>query len=119
MPGSLSKIIVLIMVVLLVGSTFGGLVFSVINATDEESAIELANKTPFGLGAAIFTKNIKKGEKIASQRLEAGICVVNDFVKSDPRLPFGGIKESGYGRELSSYGMLEFVNIKTIVVNNG
>ncbi len=96
-----------------------GPVFSVINAIDEESAIELANKTPFGLGAAVFTKNIKKGEKIASQRLEAGICVVNDFVKSDPRLPFGGIKESGYGRELSSYGMLEFVNVKTIVVNNG
>ena len=64
----------------------------------------------------IFTRDLDKGEKIATNKLEAGSCFVNDFVKSDPRLPFGGIKESGYGRELSEYGLLEFVNIKSIVI---
>ena len=96
-----------------------GPVFSVIRAKDEEDAIELGNQTPFGLGAAVFTQDLKKGEEIAKSGLHAGACFVNDFVKSDPRLPFGGIKESGYGRELSNYGMMEFVNIKTVVVKNG
>ncbi len=95
-----------------------GPVFSVIKAKDENHAIDLANDSPFGLGAAVFTKNINKGEKIARNRLNAGLCFVNDFVKSDPRLPFGGIKQSGYGRELSIYGLMEFVNVKTIVVND-
>ena len=95
-----------------------GPVFSVIKATNENNAIDLANNSPFGLGAAVFTKNIHKGEEIAKNRLDAGLCFVNDFVKSDPRLPFGGVKQSGYGRELSIYGLLEFVNIKTIVINN-
>ena len=95
-----------------------GPVFSIIKAKDENNAIEMSNQTPFGLGAAVFTDDIDKGEKIAKKKLEAGICVVNDFVKSDPRLPFGGVKESGYGRELSSYGILEFVNVKTVSVNN-
>ena len=95
-----------------------GPVFSVIQAKDEEDAIELGNQTPFGLGAAVFTQDLKKGEEIARSRLNAGACFVNDFVKSDPRLPFGGIKESGYGRELSSYGLMEFVNIITVVVKN-
>ena len=95
-----------------------GPVFSVIQAKDEEDAIELGNQTPFGLGAAVFTRDLKKGEEIAKSGLHAGACFVNDFVKSDPRLPFGGIKESGYGRELSSYGLMEFVNIKTVVVKN-
>ena len=95
-----------------------GPVFAVIKAKDENHAIDLANDSPFGLGAAVFTKNINKGEEIAKNRLNAGLCFVNDFVKSDPRLPFGGIKQSGYGRELSIYGLMEFVNIKTIVVNN-
>ena len=71
----------------------------------------IQNQTPFGLGAAVFTQDLKKGEEIAKSGLHAGACFVNDFVKSDPRLPFGGIKESGYGRELSNYGMMEFVNI--------
>ena len=66
----------------------------------------------------IFTENISKAENIARSSLNAGLCFVNDFVKSDPRLPFGGVKESGYGRELSSYGLMEFVNIKTVVVNH-
>ena len=95
-----------------------GPVFSLILANDVDHAIELCNNTPFGLGAAVFTKNIKEGEKIAKTMIHAGSCFVNDFVKSDPRLPFGGIKESGYGRELSSYGMMEFVNVKTIVMSN-
>ena len=93
-----------------------GPVAVVISAKDQSHAIELANKTNFGLGAAIFTRDLDKGENIATKELEAGSCFVNDFVKSDPRLPFGGIKESGYGRELSEFGIQEFVNIKSIVV---
>ena len=95
-----------------------GPVFSVIKAKDDDHAIELANETPFGLGAAVFTQDIIKGREIARNRLNAGLCFVNDFVKSDPRLPFGGVKQSGYGRELSIYGMMEFVNIKTVVINH-
>jgi len=82
----------------------------------EEEAIEIANSTVFGLGAAIFTSDSTKGKMLAEKGLEAGCVFVNDYVKSDPRLPFGGIKESGYGRELSMTGLREFVNIKTIVV---
>jgi succinate-semialdehyde dehydrogenase/glutarate-semialdehyde dehydrogenase len=93
-----------------------GPVASVIKAKDEEEAIQIANDTDFGLGAAIFTKNKNKGERLAEYALDAGCCFVNDFVKSDPRLPFGGIKTSGYGRELSEQGIKEFVNIKTVVV---
>ena len=93
-----------------------GPVAAVIAAENEAEAIKLANQTPFGLGAAGFTSDIKKGEKIASEELEAGSCFVNDFVRSDPRLPFGGIKASGYGRELSSNGILEFVNPKTVYI---
>ena len=95
-----------------------GPVFSLIKARNENHAIDLANNSSFGLGAAVFTKNIHKGEEIAKNRLDAGLCFVNDFVKSDPRFPFGGIKQSGYGRELSIYGLLEFVNIKTIVIKD-
>lgn len=91
-----------------------GPVAAVIRAKDEEDAIRLANDSDFGLGAAVFTKDIKRGEHIAAQRLEAGSCFVNALVKSDPRLPFGGIKTSGYGRELSHYGIKEFTNIKTV-----
>jgi|TARA_B100000378_G_scaffold204718_1_gene168063 succinate-semialdehyde dehydrogenase/glutarate-semialdehyde dehydrogenase len=93
-----------------------GPVAALIAAENEAEAIKLANQTPFGLGAAVFTSDIKKGEKIASEELEAGSCFVNDFVRSDPRLPFGGIKASGYGRELSSNGILEFVNSKTVYI---
>lgn len=93
-----------------------GPVAALIKAKDEADAIELANKSIFGLGAAVFTKDIKRGEQIAKERLNAGCCFVNDFVKSDPRLPFGGIKESGYGRELSPFGIKEFVNIKSVYI---
>jgi succinate-semialdehyde dehydrogenase/glutarate-semialdehyde dehydrogenase len=82
----------------------------------EEEAIMIANSTIFGLGAAVFTADLAKGKRLAEKGLEAGCVFVNDFVKSDPRFPFGGIKESGYGRELSTAGIREFVNIKTIVV---
>jgi succinate-semialdehyde dehydrogenase/glutarate-semialdehyde dehydrogenase len=81
-----------------------------------KKALEIANATPFGLGAGIISKNTEHALKIAQEDLEAGSCFVNDFVKSSVETPFGGIKSSGYGRELSRYGMLEFVNIKTVVV---
>lgn len=82
----------------------------------EEEAIRIANATVFGLGAAVFTSDLTKGKQLAEKGLQAGCVFVNDFVKSDPRLPFGGIKESGYGRELSVVGIREFMNIKTVVV---
>ena len=91
-----------------------GPVASLIKAKDEDDALRIANDTVFGLGAAIFTKDIEKGERIAREGLNAGNCFVNDMVKSDPRLPFGGVKESGFGRELSELGIKEFVNIKTV-----
>ncbi len=84
---------------------------------DEAEAIELANDSWHGLGAAVFTQDIERGERIAANELQAGFCVVNGMVQSDPRLPFGGIKRSGYGRELGHYGMKEFVNVKTVVVH--
>ncbi|HPE76172.1 MAG TPA: NAD-dependent succinate-semialdehyde dehydrogenase [Draconibacterium sp.] len=93
-----------------------GPVAAVIRVKDEKEAIKTANETTFGLGAAVFTKDLKRGEMIAEFKLEAGCCFVNDFVKSDPRLPFGGIGESGYGRELSTQGIKEFMNVKTVVV---
>lgn len=95
--------------------TFGP-VAAIIPVKEEQEAIRVANDTTFGLGAAVFTRDLARGERIAANELEAGNCFVNAFVKSDPRLPFGGIKESGYGRELSSYGIKEFVNIKTVYV---
>lgn len=93
-----------------------GPVASIIPVQDEEEAIRVANDSPFGLGAAVFTSDTARGERIAAKQLEAGSCFVNASVRSDPRLPFGGIKESGYGRELGSYGIREFVNIKTVYV---
>lgn len=93
-----------------------GPVASLIRATDEADAIRIANDTVFGLGAAVFTRDIKRGQQIAEEELEAGCCFVNDFVRSDLRMPFGGVKESGYGRELSHYGMKEFLNIKGVYI---
>jgi succinate-semialdehyde dehydrogenase/glutarate-semialdehyde dehydrogenase len=93
-----------------------GPVAAIIEAKDEADAIYLANKSVYGLGGAVFTKNVKKGEKIASQMIEAGSVFVNIQVNSDPRLPFGGIKESGFGRELGVWGIHEFMNLKTVVV---
>ncbi len=93
-----------------------GPVAAIIAVKDEAEAIRVANDSVFGLGAAVFTRDRDRGERIATTELEAGCCFVNTFVRSDPRLPFGGIKESGYGRELSHYGIKEFVNIKTVYV---
>jgi succinate-semialdehyde dehydrogenase/glutarate-semialdehyde dehydrogenase len=93
-----------------------GPVAAVIAARDEKDAIRLANNSVFGLGAAVFTADRARGERIARHDLEAGSCFVNAFVRSDPRLPFGGIKQSGYGRELGAFGIREFVNVKTVYV---
>ncbi len=95
--------------------TFGP-VASLIEARDESDAIRIANDTTFGLGAAVFTRDSVRGEQIARDLLHAGCCFVNDAVKSDPRLPFGGIGDSGFGRELAQPGIREFVNMKTVVV---
>jgi len=93
-----------------------GPVAALIKVADQQEAIRCANDTIFGLGAAVFTRDVKKGEHIATQELQSGCCFVNDSVKSDPRLPFGGIKQSGYGRELAETGIREFVNIKTVYI---
>ncbi|WP_207426394.1 NAD-dependent succinate-semialdehyde dehydrogenase [Pedobacter sp. SYSU D00535] len=95
--------------------TFGP-VAAVITADNEDDAIEIANDTIFGLGAAVFSKDLKRAEEIAAHRLNAGACFVNAGVKSDPRLPFGGVNQSGFGRELGIYGIKEFVNIKTVYI---
>jgi succinate-semialdehyde dehydrogenase/glutarate-semialdehyde dehydrogenase len=93
-----------------------GPVASLIEAGNETEAIRIANDSVFGLGAAVFTDDLERGQRIAREELNFGNCFVNAFVKSDPRLPFGGIKESGYGRELSYFGIHEFVNIKTVYI---
>jgi succinate-semialdehyde dehydrogenase/glutarate-semialdehyde dehydrogenase len=92
--------------------TFGP-VAAVVAAKDVDHAIELANQSPYGLGASIWTRDVALAEKIAP-RIESGNVFINGMVKSDPRLPFGGVKQSGYGRELSPFGIHEFVNIKTV-----
>jgi len=94
-----------------------GPVAAIIPVRDEEEGIRVANDSRFGLGAAVFTRDVARGEEIAARRLDAGCCFVNAYVRSDPRLPFGGVKESGYGRELGHYGIKEFVNIKTVYVS--
>jgi acyl-CoA reductase-like NAD-dependent aldehyde dehydrogenase len=90
-----------------------GPVAPVIIADDEAESIKLANETEYGLGASIWTEDLDKANKI-SQMVQSGVVSVNNIVASDPRVPFGGVKKSGFGRELSRYGMLEFVNIKTV-----
>ena len=95
--------------------TFGP-VAAIIEASDEAEAVELANQSSFGLGAAVFTSDLARGERLAARGLEAGCCFVNDSVRSDPRFPFGGVKDSGFGRELSYFGLREFVNVKTVWV---
>jgi succinate-semialdehyde dehydrogenase / glutarate-semialdehyde dehydrogenase len=92
-----------------------GPVAAIISAKNEDDAGRIANDSVFGLGAAVFTRDLKRGERIARE-IEAGSTFVNALVASDPRLPFGGIKQSGYGRELGSYGIREFVNIKTVCI---
>jgi succinate-semialdehyde dehydrogenase/glutarate-semialdehyde dehydrogenase len=94
--------------------TFGP-VASVITVQDEAEAIQVANDNRYGLGASVWTGDVKRGEFVARQ-IESGSVFVNSLMRSDARLPFGGIKKSGYGRELSSAGIREFVNVKTIFV---
>src|SRR5262249_31093130 len=91
-----------------------GPVAAIIAAKNEREAVRLANDTSYGLGSGIFSRNLRKAQKLAREDLQAGATFVNSFVQSDPRLPFGGIKESGFGRELGVFGIHEFVNIKTV-----
>jgi succinate-semialdehyde dehydrogenase/glutarate-semialdehyde dehydrogenase/succinyl-CoA reductase len=90
-----------------------GPIAPVITVEEEKDAIKVANNSKYGLGASIWTQDLEKAEKL-SRSIESGIVTVNNVVISDPRVPFGGIKNSGFGRELSRYGMLEFVNVKSI-----
>ena len=90
-----------------------GPVGAIIEFTNDDEALELANDSEFGLGSAIFTKDHDRIERFVRE-LQAGSVFVNHFVKSDPRLPFGGVKQSGHGRDLSDFGIHEFVNIKTV-----
>jgi succinate-semialdehyde dehydrogenase/glutarate-semialdehyde dehydrogenase len=90
-----------------------GPVAAVIRARDPEDAVRLANDTEYGLGSALWTRDLPRARELA-RRIEAGSVFINGMVASDPRLPFGGIKRSGYGRELGSYGIKEFVNIQTV-----
>jgi succinate-semialdehyde dehydrogenase / glutarate-semialdehyde dehydrogenase len=90
-----------------------GPVAIVIRAADEQEAIRVANSSRFGLGGSVWTRDSARGERVALQ-LECGMTFVNGMVKSDPRLPFGGVKASGFGRECSQHGIREFTNIKTV-----
>lgn len=91
-----------------------GPVGAIVAAEDDEQAIRLANQTSFGLGACVFTRDLERGARIAKDELAAGACFVNAQVRSDPRLPFGGVKDSGHGRELGALGIREFVNAKCV-----
>ncbi|HET8686028.1 MAG TPA: aldehyde dehydrogenase family protein, partial [Methanosarcina sp.] len=93
-----------------------GPIAPIITARDENEAVEIANSTEYGLGAKIWSGDPDRAERLA-KRIKSGTVAINGMIKSDPRLPFGGIKKSGIGRELSHYGLKEFVNIKTVIVN--
>lgn len=93
-----------------------GPVAAIIEAKDEKDALRIANDSIYGLGGAVLSKNRAHAEQLAVQELQAGLCFVNDSVHSDVNLPFGGIKHSGYGRELGTFGISEFVNIKTVYI---
>jgi succinate-semialdehyde dehydrogenase/glutarate-semialdehyde dehydrogenase len=93
-----------------------GPVAAVVPVRDEDEAIRLANQSEYGLGGGVITRDRERGKRIAAEAIESGCVFVNDAVRSDPRLPFGGVKDSGYGRELSDFGIREFVNIKTVYV---
>ena len=92
-----------------------GPVASVAIVKNDEQAIQIANQSEFGLGASIWTQDLDRAQQVGEQ-LEAGCIFINSIVKSDPRIPFGGVKKSGIGRELAKYGLREFVNVKAINV---
>ena len=94
-----------------------GPVAAIISARDEADAIRIANDSEFGLGSGVLTADLDRGRRIAAEELEAGMSFVNDNVRSDSRMPFGGIKQSGYGRECAAFGIREFTNIKTVYVS--
>jgi len=93
-----------------------GPVAAVIEAADEQGAIAIANASEFGLGSGVLTRDLVRGERIAAEELDAGMSFVNENVRSDPRMPFGGVKRSGYGRECADFGIREFVNVKSVLV---
>ena len=93
-----------------------GPVAAIVPVRDEAAALAAANDSAYGLAAAVFTRNRSHGRRVAVEDLDAGVVFVNDYVRSDPSLPFGGVRQSGYGRELGPFGIREFVNIKTVVV---
>ena len=93
-----------------------GPVAAIIAADDESQALRIANSSEFGLGSGVLTSDVDRGRRIASESLEAGLAFVNENVRSDPRMPFGGVKHSGYGRECSAFGIREFTNIKSVHV---
>jgi len=95
-----------------------GPIATLIRVQDEKEALEVANCTDFGLGGAVWTQDLARGERIAADEIQSGAAFVNDMSKSDPRMPFGGIRNSGYGRELSSYGIREFVNVHAVWVSD-
>jgi succinate-semialdehyde dehydrogenase / glutarate-semialdehyde dehydrogenase len=96
-----------------------GPVAAVIEARDEAEAIAIANDSEFGLGSGVLTRDLARGERIAAELLDAGMSFVNAPVRSDPRMPFGGVKHSGYGRECADFGIQEFVNVKSVLVQAG
>jgi len=93
-----------------------GPVAAIIEAKDERDAIAIANASEFGLGSGVLTSDLARGERIAAEELDAGMSFVNDNVRSDPRMPFGGVKHSGFGRECAGFGIREFVNVKSVQV---
>jgi succinate-semialdehyde dehydrogenase/glutarate-semialdehyde dehydrogenase len=94
-----------------------GPVATLIRVADEQEAIAVANATDFGLGGSVWTRDLERGERIAADEIQSGAAFVNEMSKSDPRMPFGGIRNSGYGRELSIFGIREFVNVHAVWVN--
>jgi succinate-semialdehyde dehydrogenase/glutarate-semialdehyde dehydrogenase len=93
-----------------------GPVAAIIEAADERDAIAIANASEFGLGSGVLTGDLSRGERIAAEELDAGLSFVNENVRSDPRMPFGGVKHSGFGRECGGFGIREFVNIKSVLI---
>lgn len=102
----------------LIGQELFGPVAEVFCAQDELEMLQIANQTPFGLGAALFGQNTDRLKVLAEKNIESGMCIINGALRSDPRWPFGGINDSGYGRELTRYGAQEFTQLKTVIIED-